>query len=135
MKETNAIVCDICNKEFRATKDNLEDKHIILTKEGLDPHEVILTVLTCPHCGKSYPVIMDDETTLPMLERVRNIALKRVKQMRKGFNPKPEIEAKYNELSRKLDFKRQKLAEKYNESFYQLEDGTMVQLDYRYHVR
>mgnify|MGYP002517542429 CR=1 FL=1 len=135
MKETNAIVCDLCDKEFNATKDTLEDQHVTLTKEGLDPHEVILTVLTCPHCGKSYPVIMDDDTTLPLLERARNVALKRLKQMRRGFTPKPELEAKYRELNRKLDFKRQKLAEKYSESFYQLEDGTTVQLDYRYHVR
>lgn len=135
MKETNTIICDLCSKEFKATKDSLKDEHIVLYKEGLDPHEVILTVLTCPNCGKSYPVIMDDETTLPVLERVRNVALKRVKQVRKGFIPKPELDAKYRELSRKLDFKRHKLAEKYNESFYQLEDGTMVQLDYRYHVR
>lgn len=135
MEKTSRIVCDICGKEFNATKDSLIEHQILLTKEGLDPHEVTITELVCPHCGKSYPVTMDDETTLPLLERVRNVALKRVKSFRRGFSPKPELEAKYKELNRKLDFKRQKLAEKYYGSFYQLEDGTTVQLDYRYHVR
>lgn len=135
MEKTNLIVCDICKKEFKVTRNCLEDKIITLYKDGLDPHEVTITILTCPHCGKCYPVVMDDETTLPILERVRKVTLKKVKQIRMGFNPKPELEAKCRELNRKLDFKRQKLAEKYNGSFYQLEDGTTVQLDYRYHVR
>ena len=135
MKETNVIVCDLCGKEFRATKDSLKDSTLILSKPGVESHEVNLTELICPCCGKSYPVIMDDETTLPLLERVRKLTLKRVKQAQKGFSVKPELEAKYKELNHRLDFKRQKLAEKYNGFFYQLEDGTTVQLDYRYHVR
>ena len=78
---------------------------------------------------------MDDETTLPLLDKLQVILSKQVKQVKRGFNPSPELARKKQQLNWKLDFKRQKLAEKYNGSFYQLEDGTQVQLDYRYRTR
>lgn len=135
MNTDNIIVCDICGGEFHVSKDCLVEEEIVLSKPGLDPHGANLTVLRCPCCGKSYPVILDDETTLPILDKLRALTLKKLKQIQKGFKPKPELEEKCRILNNKLDFKRQKLALKYNGSFYQLEDGTMVQLDYRYHTR
>ena len=78
---------------------------------------------------------MDDATTLPLLAKLQAVIAKQVKQAQRGFNLSPELARKRQQLNWKLDFKRQQLAEKYNESFYQLEDGTLVQLDYRYRTR
>lgn len=131
----HTIKCDLCHKEFRLTRDVLKEEQVTLIKEGLEPHEVLLTYLYCPICGKRYPVIMDDERTLPILEKMRRILAKQVKLAKAGKPANPELAQKRQKLNWKLDFARQKLAEKYNESFYQLEDGTMEQLDYRYHAR
>ena len=131
----HTIKCDLCGREFRLTKDVLKEEQVTLQKEGMKPHNVTITFLTCPICGKRYPVIMDDATTLPLLKKLQTVLGKQVKQTQRGFKLSPELARKRQQLNWKLDFKRQKLAEKYNESFYQLEDGTLVQLDYRYHVR
>lgn len=131
----HTVKCDLCGREFRLTKDVLKEEQVTLQKEGMKPHDVTATFLTCPICGKRYPVIVDDETTLPLLEKLQKVLLKQVKQTKRGFKPSPELAKKRQQLNWKLDFKRQKLAEKYNESFYQLEDGTLEQLDYRYHAR
>lgn len=134
-KIDHTIKCDLCDREFRLTKDVLKEEQVTLQKEDMKPHEVTLTSLTCPFCGKRYPVIVDDETTLPLLKKLQTVLGKQVKQAKKGYNPSPELDRKRQQLNWKLDFKRQKLAEKYNGSFYQLEDGIMEQLDYRYHAR
>lgn len=134
-KTEHTIKCDLCHREFQLTKEALKEEQVTLNQEGLEPHEVRLTYLYCPLCGKRYPVIMDDESTLPLLEKLRSVTAKQFKQTKKGFNPNPQLEKKRRELNRKLDFKRQKLAEKYNQSLYQLEDGTWEQLEYRYHAR
>ena len=131
----HTIKCDLCSREFRLTKDVLKEEQVTLQKEGMKPHEVTVTFLTCPACGKRYPVIVDDETTLPLLHKLQTVLVKQVKQAKKGYNPSPELARKKQQLNWKLDFKRQNLAEKYNGSFYQLEDGIMEQLDYRYHAR
>lgn len=134
-KTKHTIKCDLCHREFPLTRDILKEEQVTLYQEGLEPHEVRLTYLLCPLCGKRYPVIMDDATTLPLLDKLRGLMSRLGKQVEKGFQPNPSLEKKRKELNRKLDFKRQKLAEKYNGSFYQLENGLMQQLDYRYHAR
>ena len=134
-KPDHTIKCDLCHREFHLTKDVLKEEQVTLHKDGLEPHEVLLTYLLCPLCGKRYPVIMDDESTLPLLEKLRNILGKQVKQNQRGFNLNPQLDKKRRELNRKLDFRRQKLAEKYFGSYYQLENGLLEQLDYRYHAR
>ena len=134
-KPNTNVKCDICGREFVLNKNVLTEQEITLQKEDLKPHKVRMIFLTCPCCGKEYPVIMDDETTLPLLDKLQVILSKQVKQVKRGFNPSPELARKKQQLNWKLDFKRQKLAEKYNGSFYQLEDGTQVQLDYRYRTR
>lgn len=131
----HTVKCDLCHRDFNLTKDVVKEEQVTLHQEGLEPHEVRLSYLYCPLCGKRYPVIMDDETTLPLLEKLRNVMAKQVKQARNGFPQNPQLEKKRKELNRKLDFRRQKLAEKYNGSIYQLENGLMEQLDYRYHAR
>ena len=134
-KTEHTIKCDLCDREFRLRKDVLKEEQVTLTNEGVKPHDVMVTFLTCPICGKQYPVIVDDETTLPLLKKLQTVVSKQIKQAKKGFSPSPELARKRQQLNWKLDFRRQKLAEKYNGSFYQLEDGTLVQLDYRYHAR
>ena len=134
-KPEHTIKCDLCHGEFRLTKDVLKEEQVTLHQEWLEPHEVRLTYLYCPLCGKRYPVIMDDETTLPLLEKLRTVMVKRVKLARKGAPKSAELERKHKDLNWKLDFRRQRLAVKYNGSLYQLENGLMEQLDYRYHAR
>lgn len=134
-KMNHTIKCDLCHGEFHLTKGVLKEEQVTLLQEGLDPHEVHLTYLNCPLCGKRYPVVMDDETTLPLLEKLRHLLGKQVKQAQRGFPQNPHTERKRKELNRKLDFRRQKLAMKYTGSFYQLENGLLEQLDYRYHAR
>lgn len=131
----HTIKCDLCHGEFHLTKEVVNEEQVTLHQEGLEPHEVQLTYLYCPLCGKRYPVIMDDESTLPLLAKLRNILGKLAKQAQKGFRLNPQLEKKRKELNNKLDFRRQKLAMKYNGSLYQLENGLWEQLDYRYHAR
>ncbi len=131
----HTITCDLCGKTFRLTPEVLKENTVTLRKDNKDPYEVVLTTLSCPCCGKSYPIIMDDAVTARIAEKLRAVVTKQVKQIKKGFNPSPELEKKRKALNWRLDFKRQKLADEYNGAFYQLEDGTMEQLDYRYHAR
>lgn len=135
VKKHNVVKCDLCEREFTLTKKCLTEREVLLQKEGLKPHTVQITFLSCPCCGKDYPVLVDDESTLPLLNKLQAVLAKQVKQAKKGFNPSSELAKKRHQLTWKLDFKRQKLAEKYKKSFYQLEDGTLEQLDYRYHAR
>lgn len=130
----HTIKCDLCGRDFHLTKEVLKDHKVTLKKDGLEPHDVTLTLLTCPACGKSYPVIMDDEKTLPILEKMRNVMAKQAKLAKAGKSS-PELAKKYRRLNWKLDFNRRELAEKYNGSLYQREDGIVEQLDYRYRTR
>lgn len=129
----NKTVCDICHHQFQVSKDTLKEESITLEKDG-QTHDVVLTYLYCPNCGKRYPVIMDDETTLPILHELKDALMRRVRFASKG-NPIPKkLDEKYKKLNKKLDFRRQQLAEKFNGSFYQTDEGK-EQLEYRYHVR
>ena len=132
-KPSNLVVCDICHKEFALTKNFLEEKKVVLEKEGIEPTEVVLTILTCPHCGKYYPVILDDEETAGIAAELGKIVAKEYKAQSKGKKPTDKLIRKHHDLRRKLSFKRHQLAEKFDRSFYQTEDGK-EQLDYHYHV-
>lgn len=131
-KPSNLVVCDICHKEFALTKNFLEEKKVVLEKEGIEPTEVVLTILTCPHCGKYYTVIVDDEETAGIAAELRQIVAKEYKARSKGKQPTDKLIRKHHTLRRKLSFKRQILAGKFDGSFYQTEDGK-EQLDYHYH--
>ena len=129
---SNVVTCDICHRDFALTKNFLEEKKVVLEKEGLDPTEVVLTVLTCPHCGKYYTVIVDDEETAGIAAELREIVAKEYKARSKGKEPTQKLIHKHQILRRKLSFKRKCLAGKFDGSFYQTEDGK-EQLDYNYH--
>ena len=129
----NKTVCDICNATFAVNKNSVREERLTLEKDDCS-HDVVLTYLYCPNCGKRYPVIMDDETTLPVIEELQGIMLRRVKFAKRGMLIPQKLNDKYKRLNRKLDFKRNKLAEKLNGSFYQTAEGK-EQLEYRYHAR
>lgn len=129
----NNTVCDICHYQFQVSRDNLKEENVTLEKDGL-AHDVVLTYLRCPSCGKRYPVIMDNAETLPLLHELKDCMMRRMKFY---GNQKPvpqKLQEKYTKLNRKLDFRRQQLAEKFNGALYQSE-GDTIQLDYRYHAR
>nr|DAE38874.1 MAG TPA: MqsA [Caudoviricetes sp.] len=130
---SNETLCDICNEKIRITKDTLKEENVTLKKDNLS-HDVVLTHLRCPSCGKVYPVIMDDKTTLPILRELRGCMVRRMKFYGKQKPIPQKLQEKYTKLNRKLDFKRQQLAEKFNGALYQSE-GDTIQLDYRYHAR
>lgn len=132
-KPSNTVTCDICHREVALTKDLLEEKEVVLEKDGVDPHKVTLTILTCPACGKQYPVLMDDRETSAILEELKVVFQKQLKVRAKGLQPKAKVTRKQQSLRNKLNFKRQQLAKKFDGSFYQTEDGK-EQLDYHYHV-
>lgn len=128
----HTIYCDLCRHEFTLTASVLKEYNIDLMKEGFPPHPVTATFLTCPRCGKQYPVIVDDETTLPLLEESRQVYQRCNKYIAKQRPVPQKLQQKQAKISKKLGFYRRKLAEKYKESYYQLEDGSTVQLDYCY---
>lgn len=129
----NNTVCDICHYQFQVSRDNLKEENVTLEKDGL-AHDVVLTYLRCPSCGKRYPVIMDDADTLPILRELKGCMMRRMKFYGKQKPVPQKLQEKYTKLNRKLDFRRQQLAEKFNGAFYQSE-GDTIQLDYRYHAR
>jgi hypothetical protein len=129
----NNTVCDLCHHQFKVSRDTLKEENVTLEKDGL-AHDVVLTYLCCPGCGKRYPVVMDDQTTLNLLEELRPIVAKRMKQAKRGYNLSPALTKKVEKLTWKLNFKRQQLAERFNGALYQSE-GDTIQLDYRYHAR
>ena len=129
----HTIKCDLCHGEFNLSQDNLSEVQVTLNKEGLASHDVILTILNCPICGKNYIVIMDDAKTEALATKLRSITVKQAKSIRMG-KPSAVLEQKYRDAQWKLNFYRQKLAEKYIGSTYQLE-GVIEQLDYRHQAR
>lgn len=128
------VICDICHREFTLTKQCLTENRVVLEKEGLDPKEVVLTTLECPCCGKQYPVMMDDDKALEMVNKLSSMYQRRMFFLAKSKKIPAKLDKKYRELEHKLGFRRKSLANEYNKSFYQTEDGKQ-QLDYRYHVR
>lgn len=132
VKPSDLIVCDICHHEFHLTKDHIEEQKVVLQKEGLDDKIVQLTNLTCPRCGKKYVVLVDDGETLILAAALREVFLRRMKRSQKNKEIPERLNNKYERLQLKLKLKRQKLAERYNGSFYQTEDGK-EQLDYHHH--
>ena len=121
----NTTVCDLCKRQFNVTRDSLREETVVLHKvlgEGIETaHEVKLTFLKCPSCGKHYPVIMDDETTLPLLAELRETLGRRMKFACKGNAIPKKLYEKYKKLNKKLDFKRRQLAKKFNGALYQSE--------------
>lgn len=133
MKFDTKIICDICKKEIELTDKTLRTEHVTLTKDT-GAANVEVTLLQCPSCGKVYPVIVDTAESIELLTKTRSAYFKRAKYLRANKKVPQRLEERYQSLNRKLDFKRQQIAEKFNGAIYQL-DGDTIQLDYRYHAR
>ena len=129
----NTTVCDLCHHQFQVSRDTLKEENVTLEKDSL-AHDVVLTYLCCPSCGKRYPVVMDNAETLSLLRELKDCMVRRMKFYGKQKPVPQKLQEKYTKLNRKLDFKRHKLAEKFNGALYQFE-GDTIQLDYRYHAR
>lgn len=127
------VVCRICHKSFRITKDDVEEQTVVLEKEGLLPCVATLTILHCPVCGKQSVVMADTLETKDLAHQLTSLYTKQMNLQQKGYKIHPKLDQKYTQLERKLNYKRNRLAVEYNRSFYQTEDGK-EQLDYHYHV-
>lgn len=129
--------CPICNSIVNLTAGMMTEtstelhKAEDLTDEGV---KVRLTDFNCPHCGKTCTVSMDDSVTMPLYSCYIALVNRIMKYQAAGRKIPEKMLKKAYDLAEKIDFKRQKLAEKYNGSFYQTEEGK-EQLDCRYHVR
>lgn len=131
------ISCNICHAEFVLQSRHLHDEEVTLLKDfyGISiAHKVMLTYLECPHCGKRYIVIMDDESTLPTLTALREVTEKCYKHASKHRDLPQKLVDKRIKLNRKLDNKRRELSEKFRGSHYQLGDCD-EQLDYCYRAQ
>lgn len=139
MKPTNnTVTCDLCHKQFAVTASALEEKELYLVKEDPDRtviYKCLVTFLTCPYCGKQYPVVLDDAETLGLLEISKDLYQRRMKWVQRGKAVPMKLQEKFEKARRKLGISRQKLAQEYNGSFYQLEDGTIEQLEFCYRER
>ena len=125
--------CDICKRWFNVTTDKLKmETATVIDKTG--SNRLQITSVTCPLCGKTYPVVVDDAETIKLRLEVESLLRKRLKYVQEHHPVPFRLAAKIGKLNGKLDFKRQSLAKKYNGSFYQSDEGK-EQLDYRYHVR
>ena len=133
MLPSTEVQCDICKKTINLTKDNLKEEKVTLTKDG-ESEEVYMTYLSCPHCGKTYPVMMDDAETALLAKDLRNTYLRKIHYFQLCKHTPQKLEERYRKLNSKLNFKRQNLAKKFDGATYQL-DGNTIQLDYRYHAR
>lgn len=133
MRLDTKIVCDICKGEFDMTRESLREIHVLLEKGDISTNATV-TLLQCPRCGKTYPVIVDTEKSCQLLNKLQEIQYKRFKYLSKHKPIPTRLDERYKMLNQKLDFQRQQIAEKFNGAIYQL-DGDTIQLDYRYHAR
>lgn len=127
------IVCDICSGEFSLAREHVKEEEVVFTKGDIQS-TVKMTSLTCPLCGKRYPVVIDTSESLATLEQLRQILQKRMRYSQKGASIPKKLEQKYQSISRKLNVQRYNIADTFNGSFYQVGD-VKEQLDYRYRVR
>ena len=126
------VVCQICHRSFKISKGDIEEQTVVLEKEGLLPCVATLTILHCPMCGKQSIVMVDTVETRDLAQQLTSLYTKRINLQQKGYKVHSKLDQKYAQLERKLNYKRNCFAVKYNGSFYQTEDGK-EQLDYHYH--
>lgn len=127
------IRCDICNREFDLSPSYIDEKDLVVEK-NLAEIPVTVTFLTCPHCNKQYPVIVDNEESKRLLEEQTQLYKKQLmfRKFKKSIPKK--LADKYSKTVTALRSERHKIQEDLDGSFYQTDEGK-EQLDYRYHVR
>ena len=131
---TNITHCDLCQGEIQVTPQVLEEKQLILQLKNGAECKCDVTFVNCPHCGKSYAVIVDDWETKELLSSVKRLYFRKLNYLNRHKPVPKKLQDQLLKLNRKLDFKREQHAPEFNEAAYQL-DGNTYQLDYRYHVR
>lgn len=95
-QEKPKIFCDECEGEIEINKNTLADERIEMHK--LDKEAVLrLTYLQCPHCGRVYPIMLDDKRTLYYLGKAQKSrggsgAAKAVQQLK---NTRQELASKW----------------------------------------
>lgn len=127
------IECDICHGEFTVMPDTLREETVTLMQDGKET-VCILTLLRCPCCGKSYPVLLDDTETAEIAQELRVCLVRRMKYTAKHKRIPDKLQNKLARLTKKLDHERRQLSERMYGALYQFEGDTM-QLDYRYRAQ
>lgn len=123
------IKCRLCKSMTWVSHDRVKtlDTELCI---GDTRYQVHMTTFDCPCCGKTYPVLLDDESTMKMAKSIVDLYAK----MHKYKQPPEKMHLKAQMLNRKLDFKRQNLAKKFEGALYQFE-GDTIQLDYCYQAQ
>lgn len=127
------IACDICHGEFTVTPDTLREETVTLMQDGKET-VCILTLLRCPRCGKSYPVLLDDTETAETAQELRVCLARRMKYAAKHKPIPSKLQNKLSRLTQKLDHKRRQLSEQMHGALYQFE-GDTIALDYCYRAQ
>jgi predicted Rdx family selenoprotein len=67
-KERSALkvtYCDECRKEWILTSNDIKQQK--MSPKG---EEIVLTYFVCPHCGKIYPICIDNVQTVQMKSQI-----------------------------------------------------------------
>lgn len=131
-KVTNEVACSHCGGSFSVATGMLSEQTVnsfTLPDKSYLLQRIVITSITCPHCGVKYAVQVDDGDTNKALAELREVMAKRLSYLRKNVPCPVRMEAKYHKLNHKLDFLRAQLAKKLDGSFYQSEEGK-EQLDF-----
>ena len=107
--------CDECKKDFK-----LASKDVTTRKFSIKGEVITYTFFTCPHCGKVYPVQLDNIGTLELYKTVRNVMLFFKNNL---VNPTKAQIKQVDKQQARLKTKRAKLVKKYNGSVYQFNDN------------
>lgn len=132
--KSNTIKCDLCGQPIGITRDSFDEIPLSIEKDGVVYSNVYATMVTCPHCGKTFIAQLDDDETLCLLSEAKSLYMKKLTYLSKRKPVPVKIAYRCGKLDAKLSFKRQELAKKLDGALYQFE-GDTIQLEYRHHVR
>lgn len=116
MKISNRLKtkCGICKREFSALPGDFHKETAVFD----DGETLVITWVTCPHCGLEYVVALDNDRTGILQDKLCYIASKVFKQERRYNKVPTKLLDKYHKLDQALDKVRDDLIDKYNLSFY-----------------
>ena len=92
--------CDICKRWFNVTTDKLKmETATVIDKTG--SNRLQITSVTCPLCGKTYPVVVDDAETIKLRLEVESLLRKRLKYVQEHHPVPFRLAAKIGKLNGK----------------------------------